>query len=81
MAKSYVKSQKEYDEPSEFDEKKILEALKKSSKGNKKPTSVALDEQTIEDLKKLATKMEIPYQVLMRMFILDGLRKMTKKAV
>ncbi len=80
MAKSYVKSLKEYDEPSEFNEKKILEALKKSTKGKRKPTSVALEESTIKDLKKVASKLEIPYQVLMRMFIHEGLNKM-KKAV
>ncbi|MCB9095048.1 MAG: hypothetical protein H6621_08280 [Halobacteriovoraceae bacterium] len=76
MVNSYVKSLKEYEEPSEFDEKKILEAMKKSLKGKKKPTSVALDEGTIKDLKKIASKMEIPYQVLMRMFILDGIRRL-----
>ena len=78
MAKSYVKSLKEYEEESEFDAVKILEAMKKSTSSKKRPTSVALDEKTIKDLKKIATKLEIPYQVLMRMFILDGLRKMQK---
>ena len=78
MAKSYVKSLKEYEEASVFDEKKILEALKKATKGPRKPTSVALDEATIKDLKKLAAKLDAPYQVLMRMFILEGLRKMKK---
>jgi hypothetical protein len=76
MAKSYVKSLKEYDEPSVFDEKKILEALKKNTTGRRKPTSVALDESTIKDLKKISVKLDVPYQVLMRMFILEGIRKM-----
>lgn len=79
MAKSYVKSLKEYEEPSEFDANSILEAMKKSSK-KKKPTSVALDEKTIKDLKTIASKLEVPYQVLMRMFILEGLKKMKDAA-
>lgn len=77
MSKSYVKSRKEYDGPSEFDEKKILEAMKRV-KGKRKPTSVALQEETIKDLKELGEKLGIPYQVLMRMFILEGLRRMKK---
>lgn len=80
MAKSYVKSLKEYDEESEFNSDKILEALKKSTTTKKKPTSIALDEKTIKELKKIANKLEIPYQVLMRMFILEGIRKM-KRAI
>lgn len=75
MAKSYVKSLKEYEEESEFDSAQILEAMKKGS-SKKKPTSIALDEKTIKDLKRIAKKLEIPYQVLMRMFILEGLKKM-----
>jgi predicted DNA binding CopG/RHH family protein len=41
----------------------------------KKPTSIALNEETIADLKKLAEIRGIPYQVLMRSYILEGLRK------
>tara|TARA_B100001248_G_scaffold241870_1_gene208899 strand:+ start:8538 stop:8816 length:279 start_codon:yes stop_codon:yes gene_type:complete len=75
MAKSYAKSQKAYEDDSVFDDSKILEAMKKRQKGQRKPTSVALDESTIKDLKKIAAKLEIPYQVVMRMFILDGIRR------
>ena len=75
MSKSYTKSLKEYEAPFEFDEKKILAAMKKV-KGKRKPTSVALQEETIRDLKKLGDKLGVPYQVLMRMFILEGLKKM-----
>ncbi len=74
MKKMYAKSLKEYEEPSYFDEKKLLEAMKKAAK-RRKPTSVALEEKTIKELKKLADKKNVPYQVLMRMFILDGLKK------
>lgn len=79
MAKHYAKSLKEYEEPFEFEAEKILEAMKRV-KGRRKPTSVALDKTTISELKKLGNKMNVPYQVLMRMFILDGLKRMKKAA-
>lgn len=41
---------------------------------------VALDETTIQELKYVAEKQGIPYQVLIRVFILDGLECL-KKAV
>ena len=55
MKKVYAKRLKEYEVLSEFETEKILEAMKRSKK-RRKPTSVALDEETIEDLKKLADK-------------------------
>ena len=79
MKKMYVKSLKEYEEDSLFDEKRLLEAMKKADK-RRKPTSVALEEITIKELKRLAEKKNVPYQVLMRMFIVDGLEKMKKAA-
>ena len=72
MNKRKVKSQddKIYEE-NDFEVERSLEAREK----RKKPTSVALDEGTIHELKKLAEKKGIPYQVLMRSFILEGLEK------
>jgi predicted DNA binding CopG/RHH family protein len=78
MKKSYVKSQKEYDAPFELDSDKILAAMKRYKDAKKKPTSVALDETTIQELKSAAEKQGIPYQVLIRVFILDGLDRMKK---
>lgn len=80
MKKSYVKSLKEYDEPVELDSRKILAAMKRYKDSRKKPTSVALDETTINELKVLAEKQGIPYQVLIRVFILDGLDRLKKAA-
>ena len=77
--KRYAKSLKEY-EKIDFDEKKIVAAMKRLKSQRKLPTSVALEEVTVFELKELAHKKGVPYQVLMRMFILDGLRKM-KKAI
>ncbi|NUM89658.1 MAG: hypothetical protein HUU37_10670 [Bdellovibrionales bacterium] len=78
MKKSYAKSLKEYDAPVELDSTKILAAMKRYKDSKKKPTSVALDETTIQELKALAEKQGIPYQVLIRAFILDGLERMKK---
>ena len=63
----------------EFDKKVALSA-RKLLKTKKKPTSIALEDETIEELKELAAVKGIPYQVLMRSFILDGLRKSKKAA-
>ena len=80
MKRSYVKSLKEYEEPIEFDEKKILEAMRRTPKGQKQPTSIALEKTTVRELKAIAAKRGVPYQVLMRMFILAGLEKMKRAA-
>ena len=75
MKPTYVKSEKNYSATSRFEKKKILEAAKRLKKNRKLPTSIALEEKTIKELKALAEWRGVPYQVLMRMFILDGLRK------
>ena len=75
MKPTYVKSDKAYSAASGFEKKKILAAAKRLKKGRKLPTSIALEESTINELKELAEWRGIPYQVLMRMFVLDGLRK------
>ena len=75
----YAKSLKEYNNI-EYDEKRIIESAKRLKQGRKQPTSVALEEQTVKDLKKLSQKKGVPYQILMRMFILEGLEKMKKVA-
>ena len=77
MSKHDVKSLKEYEEESIFDEKSLLEAMKKA-KQKRSPTSVALEETTIKELKKIGAKIGVPYQVLMRMFINEGLDRMKK---
>jgi predicted DNA binding CopG/RHH family protein len=63
-----------------LDSKKILAAMKRYKDSPKKPTSVALDAVTIQELKNLAEKQGIPYQVLIRVFILDGLERLKKAA-
>ena len=78
MKKSYVKSLEEYEDTFELDSKKIVAAMKRFKDSPKKPTSVALDETTIQELKTVAEKQGIPYQVLIRVFILDGLDRIKK---
>ncbi len=80
MKKSYAKSLKNYEEPFELEAEKILAAMKRYKDSRKKPTSVALDEKTIEELKLVAEKLGIPYQVLIRVLILDGLERLKKAA-
>ncbi len=74
MAKKYAKSLPEYDEV-EFDEAAVLNARRV---GRKMPTSISLPPEVVEELKKMAEKKGIPYQVLMRSFIMEGLEKMKK---
>jgi predicted DNA binding CopG/RHH family protein len=80
MKRSYAKSLKEYEGDFKLDAEKILAAMKRYKDSRKKPTSVALDETTIQELKHMADKQGIPYQVLIRVFILDGLERMKKTA-
>lgn len=72
---TYAKSEKAYANTSAFERKKILAAARRLKKSRKLPTSIALEENTINELKALAVSRGVPYQVLMRMFILDGLHK------
>ena len=78
MKKLYAKSLKEYEGPFEIEADKILAAMKRFKNAKKKPTSVALDDQTVRELKYVAEKQGIPYQVLIRVFILDGLEQIKK---
>ncbi len=75
MKHTYAKSEKAYARTSVFEQKKILAAAKRLKKSRKLPTSIALEERTINELKALAEWRGVPYQVLMRMFILEGLHK------
>lgn len=75
MKHIYAKSLREYKSASVFERKKILAAAKRLKRKRKLPTSVALEEETIKELKALAEWRGVPYQILMRMFILDGLHR------
>lgn len=73
--KKFIKSLNEYD-TIEFDEEASLNARRIN---RKMPTSVSLPEDVVKELKELAHHEGIPYQVLMRSFIIKGLREAQKK--
>lgn len=50
--------------------------MRRYKTARKERTSVALDKRTLKDLKALAAHQGIPYQVLMRVFILRGVESM-----
>lgn len=75
MKRKVIKSKKIYDKI-EFDVKKSKEAQSKIRR--KMPTSVTLSPEVVEELKEIAEKKGIPYQVLMRSFILEGLENLKK---
>ena len=75
MKKKYAKSLPEYDEI-EFDEEAVLNSRKI---GRKMPTSISLSPEVVEELKHIADKKGIPYQVLMRSFIMEGLQRLKDK--
>ncbi len=72
-SKKYIKSEKGYKNV-EFDKEAVKAAQKKINR--KTPTSVSLPPELVEELKELAAKKGIPYQVLMRSFIIEGLKRL-----
>jgi hypothetical protein len=73
IVKTYPANKKAYDSI-KFDEKEVLDARERR-KQLKKPTSIALDQETINKLKVIANEKGIPYQVLMRSYILKGIKE------
>lgn len=73
----YVKMETEY-ENVDFESKKIQDAMKRHKNVRKLPTSVALDPGLLQSLKKEAQKRGIPYQIMLRMFIIEGFEKMLR---
>ena len=73
----YVKNEVEYRQ-ARFEPAKIKAAMVRARGPRKKPTSVALDPALIEELKAAARSRGVPYQVLMRMFIIEGFRRLKR---
>lgn len=73
--KKYAKKLKAYDQI-EFDPKEIIAGMSRLKGARRKPTSVALEEDLIDELKSLADKRGVPYQVLMRLLIADGVKRL-----
>src|SRR5690606_5081009 len=77
--KKYAKRLKEYDKI-EFDPKEIIEGMSRLKGARRKPTSVALEDELLKELKDLAQKRGVPYQVLMRLLIADGVKRLKDAA-
>ncbi len=77
--KKYAKRLREYDKI-EFDPKEIIAGMSRLKGARRKPTSIALEEDLIKELKSLSKKQGVPYQVLMRLLIADGVRRLKKTA-
>lgn len=73
----YVRNASQYKKVS-FESARIKAAMKRARASRKKPTSVALDPQLIEELKAEAEARGVPYQVLMRMFIVEGFKRLKR---
>lgn len=77
--KHYAKRLKEY-ENIEFDAKAIIAGMARLKGARRKPTSIALEEEMIKELKAIAASRGVPYQVLMRLLIADGIKRLKKAA-
>jgi hypothetical protein len=77
--KTYAKRLKEY-ERIEFDPKEIIAGMARLKGARRKPTSIALEEEMIKELKAIAAERGVPYQVLMRLLIADGIKRLKKTA-
>ena len=77
--KRSAKRLKEY-EQIEFDPHSIIEGMARLKGSRRKPTSIALEEELIKELKSIASKQGIPYQVLMRLIISEGVKKLKRGA-
>ena len=73
--KKSVKRLKSYDRI-EFDSKEIIAGMSRLKGARRKPTSIALEEDLLKELKAVAGKKGVPYQVLMRLLISDGLKRL-----
>jgi predicted DNA binding CopG/RHH family protein len=72
---TYIKRLKKY-EKIDFDPNEIIAGMRRLTGSRRKPTSVALEDDLLDDLKSLANKRGIPYQVLMRLLIAEGVKHM-----
>lgn len=73
--KKYAKRLKEY-KKIEFDADAIIAGMRRLQGARRKPTSIALEEDLLKELKEVAHKRGVPYQVLMRLLIADGLKRL-----
>lgn len=73
--KKYAKRLKQYDNI-EFDTQAIIAGMSRLKGARRKPTSIALEEDILKELKDIAERKGVPYQVLMRLLIVEGLKRL-----
>jgi hypothetical protein len=73
--KKYAKKLRIYDKI-DFDPKEIIAGMRRLKGARRKPTSIALETELLDELKLLADKRGVPYQVLMRLLIADGIKRL-----
>ncbi len=73
--KKSVKRLKKYDQI-DFDPKEIIAGMSRLKGARRQPTSVALEADLVKELKDVAEQKGVPYQVLMRLLIADGLKRL-----
>ena len=74
--KKYAKKLKAYDRI-DFDPQEIIAGMSRLKGSRRKPTSVALEDELLKKLKSLAHQRGVPYQVLMRLLIADGIQRLS----
>ena len=72
--KRSAKRLKQYDKI-DFDSKDIIAGMTRLKGSRRKPTSIALEVELVEELQRISRDRGIPYQVLMRLLIADGVRR------
>ena len=75
----YIDRHATYDQVT-YDHAHVRAIARRLKKVRKPTTSIALDPALIQELRREAIERGIPYQVLMRTLIVDGLRNL-KKAI
>jgi len=73
--KKYAKKLSEYDHI-EIDTEAIIKAMRRLKGSRRRATSVSLEEDVLIEIKSIAEKKGIPYQVLMRLLLTEGLRRL-----
>lgn len=76
--KRYAKRLKEYEASFEFDTKAISAGMKRLKGVKTVTTSIELEEVLLQELKEAAAERGIPHQLLMRILIADGFKRLKK---
>ena len=73
--KKFAKQSKQYDH-TKFSQKDIIAGMSRLKGQRRKPTSIVLEDDLLDELKAFANKRGVPYHVLMRLLITEGLKRL-----